>query len=89
MFLPDSLNSMGSILSSLKRREALIIGQAVSVPSRILINLLKEDQLPKSNDISFINGWQSNVFDQNKIQIVANRWRLQLKGESEGVPGEM
>jgi hypothetical protein len=84
-FLPDSLNSMGSILSSLKRREALIIGQAVSVPSRILINLLKEDQLPKSNDISFINGWQSNVFDQNKIQAVANRWRIQLRGESEGV----
>jgi len=43
-----------------------------------------KDQLPRSNDISFIDGWQSDDFDQSKIQIVANRWRIQLREKSEG-----
>lgn len=83
-FLPDSLNNMGNILSSLRRREALVIGQGVSLPSRILVNLLNKNQLPKSNDISFIDGWKSGVNNPSKIIEVIQRWRSQMREVGEG-----
>jgi hypothetical protein len=83
-FLPDSLASLGKVLPALRRREAIFIGQAASIPSRILINKLSQEQLPYSNDISFIDGWSSGVQDMDNIQQIANRWRIQLRGEFEG-----
>lgn len=81
-FLPDSLTSLGKILPALRRREAIFIGQAASIPSRIMINELPLDQLPRSNDISFVNGWSCLPVD--KIQEIADRWRFQLRGDFEG-----
>jgi len=83
-FLPDSLSSLSKLLPSLRRREAIFIGQAASIPSRILINNLSEDKLPKSNDIPFVEGWSCEPVSKDKINQVANRWRIQCRGEYEG-----
>ncbi len=88
-FLPDSLTSLGKILPSLRRREAIFIGQAASIPSRILINELRKEQLPQSNDISFVDGWSSPPIEKDKIQQVADRWRIQLRGEFEGASSDI
>lgn len=87
-FLPDSLSSLGKILPALKRREAIFIGQAASIPSRILINELKQEQLPQSNDISFVDGWSSTLDGVDRIQEIANRWRIQLRSHFEGASKE-
>ncbi|WP_407976460.1 ATP-binding protein [Brucella pseudogrignonensis] len=57
--LPDSLAGMAKILSSLPRQEALFVGEAAAIPSRIRLRTLSRDQLPNSNDISFAEGWSS------------------------------
>jgi len=88
-FLPVSLSSMAKVLPALRRREAIFIGQAATIPSRILINELSKDQLPESPDISFVNGWSSNLNEDDSIQKIANRWRTQLRGAFEGASQEV
>ena len=75
--LPDSLSSLTKVLPSLRQREAIIIGQAVAVPSRVLINELKPEHLPRSNDIRFDEGWKNKHLTQKQIESIRDRWRFQ------------
>lgn len=79
--LPDSLAGLTKVLSSLRRREAIFVGQATALPSRIMIrNLIKEGKnLPRSQDINFELGWQNDPITQNDLKIIANRWRVQRR----------
>ena len=75
--LPDSLSSLTKVLPSLRQREAIIIGQAVTVPSRVLINKLSNNHLPRSNDIKFDEGWKNAHLTQKQIETIRDRWRFQ------------
>lgn len=77
--LPDSLTGLTKSLSGLRKREAIFVGLAALIPSKILLNFLKEDERPKSNDIDFITGWQKPVYEDEQILQIINRWRLQTK----------
>jgi len=77
--LPDSLTGLTKNLSGLRKREAIFVGLAALIPSKILLNYLNEDERPKSNDISFINGWQNDVYSDDQFIEIVNRWRLQTK----------
>ena len=77
--LPDSMAGLTKMLSGLRRREAIFVGQAAMLPSRILISELLPNQLPKSNDINFDEGWQCDAMSEKKMEVVANRWRYQKK----------
>lgn len=56
--LPDSLAGLTKVLSGLRRREAIFVGQAAVLPSRILIRDLVKDgkPLPRSQDIDYDTG---------------------------------
>ncbi|QDT53887.1 AAA-like domain protein [Caulifigura coniformis] len=92
--LPDSLVGLTKVLSGLRQREAVVVGQATALPSRILIRKLEEHQLPRSNDISFSTGWQSPHLDSASLSIVARRWQTQerlaaeLSSMADGPPSE-
>ena len=73
--IPDSLSTMTQMLSTLRRREALVIGQAITVPARILIKELQK--LPRSGDIDFCKGWESPLLEQKEIETICNRWKFQ------------
>ncbi|MDO8434128.1 MAG: ATP-binding protein [Candidatus Binatus sp.] len=77
--LPDSMAGLTKMLSGLRRQEAIFVGQAAMLPSRIMIRDLSPDQLPKSNDIDFDKGWQSAAMSEEQIKVVANRWRYQKR----------
>lgn len=77
--LPDSLTGLTKSLSGLKKREALFVGLAAMIPSKITLNYLEENDRPKSNDISFIDGWQNAVYSNEELLTIVNRWRLQVK----------
>jgi len=77
--LPDSLAGLTKTLSGLRRREAIFVGQAAVLPSRILIRELAADQLPRSSDVDFDEGWQHDVLDEAALTEVANRWRYQTR----------
>ena len=73
-FLPDSLNGLTKMLPSLTRREAIFVGEAAALPSRIRINKLSENQLPDSNDISFVGGWIEAADEGKQLETITTRW---------------
>ena len=77
--LPDSMAGLTKMLSGLRRQEAIFVGQAAMLPSRIMIRDLADDQLPKSNDIDFDKGWQSDAMSEDQLKDVVNRWRYQKR----------
>ena len=77
--LPDSMSGLTKMLSGLRRQEAIFVGQAAMLPSRILVRDLNREQLPKSNDIDFDKGWQNDATPNTHIQEVVNRWRYQRR----------
>jgi len=75
--LPDSLAGLAKVLSALRRREVVFVGQAAMLPSRVLIRSLERDKLPCSHDIDFVKGWQTDPATDEHLQEVAGRWRAQ------------
>jgi DNA helicase HerA-like ATPase len=73
-FLPDSLNGLTKMLSALTRREAIFVGEAAALPSRIRIRKLSPEQLPNSNDIKFASGWSNDAIKEADLQKIVNRW---------------
>ncbi len=73
-FLPDSLLGLTKMLSALTRREAIFVGEAAALPSRIRINKLEKDQLPDSHDISFAEGWVNPPVTKDKLHEIVKRW---------------
>lgn len=75
--LPDSLIGLTKVLSGLRQREAIVVGQAIALPSRIRVRRLENEQLPRSHDISFIKGWGAPYLDDQSLGSLASRWRYQ------------
>jgi hypothetical protein len=73
-FLPDSLSGLTKMLSALTRREAIFVGEAAALPSRIRIRELLPEQLPNSNDIKFAKGWTNNAIQEAELMAIVNRW---------------
>lgn len=73
-FLPDSLSGLTKMLSALTRREAIFVGEAAALPSRIRIRELSPDKLPNSNDIKFASGWANDATLDTDLMEVVNRW---------------
>jgi DNA helicase HerA-like ATPase len=77
--LPDSMAGLTKMLSGLRRQEAIFVGQAAILPSRILVRTLAQGQLPRSNDIDFDKGWQAPAMSGAQLKVIADRWRYQRK----------
>ncbi len=73
-FLPDSLSGLTKMLPALTRREAIFVGEAAALPSRIRINKLTEDKLPDSNDIKFAEGWLNEPINSTDLDTIVRRW---------------
>ena len=76
-FLPDSLSGLTKMLPALTRREAIFVGEAAALPSRIRINKLSIEKLPNSNDISFVEGWVNEPISKPKLDTLVERWTKQ------------
>jgi uncharacterized protein len=75
--LPDSMAGLSKMLSGLRRQEAIFVGQAAMLPSRVLIRNLPPQQVPRSNDVDFDKGWQRPPLSKDQVEVVARRWRYQ------------
>lgn len=75
--LPDAMQGMTEMLSSLRRQEAIFVGQASQLPSRIRIRDLEPHQLPESGDVDFYEAWQEPTSTPEEMQLIADRWRRQ------------
>lgn len=77
--LPDSMTGLTKMLSGLRRQEAIFVGQAAMLPSRISVRNLESNQLPRSHDIDFDKGWQNAAMTADQLKTVASRWRYQQR----------
>ena len=77
--LPDSMSGLTKMLSGLRRQEAIFVGQAATLPTRVMIRSLSDKQLPRSNDVDFDKGWQQQAMTIERIGAVVTKWRYQSK----------
>ena len=60
---PNNMNSLIELLPSLRVGEAIVVGEAINIPSRVRIELV--EPRPSSNDPDLVNSW-SQIFEQNE-----------------------
>jgi hypothetical protein len=74
--MPEAEGDLADILSSLGRGEALVVGEAAPLPTRVQIYRPKPE--PKSNDVDYFTGWREGPHDLDVEEIV-NLWRTQTR----------
>lgn len=72
--LPDSLGGFSDILPTLDTGEALVVGDASLLPSRIRID--EPLNKPNSGTVNFWDEWQNPVKD-NRLLVAVDNWRKQ------------
>ncbi len=72
-FLPDGLSGMTKALPNLAQQEALFVGEGASMPARVRIRDLRDEQLPKSETAKFAKGWTLDRLTEDEIAQIARR----------------
>jgi Cdc6-like AAA superfamily ATPase len=74
--VPEAEGDLTDILTSLGRGEALVLGEAAPLPTRVQI--YRPNPEPKSNDVDYFTSWREGPDDLNVEEIV-NLWRTQTR----------
>lgn len=74
--VPEAEGDLTDILTSLGRGEALVVGEAAPLPTRVQI--YRPDPPPKSNDVDYFTSWRDGPDDLDVEGIVQN-WRTQTR----------
>ena len=72
--LPDNNNSLVDVLPTLAAGEALVVGDATTIPAIIKIDM--PNPKPKSDSVDFYTQWQ-NEWKDIELSDTINRWRNQ------------
>ena len=72
--VPESEGDLVSVLAGLGRGEALVLGEAIPLPTRLKFD--EPSPAPNSDDIDFYNKWKGGPEDLDVDEIV-KRWRSQ------------
>jgi len=74
--VPEAEQDLVNILAGLRRGEALILGEATPLPTRVQIDA--PNPTPKSNDVDFYRHWIEGPEDLD-VAAVVDRWRRQVR----------
>ena len=77
--LSQSAQAMLPMLPSLRTQEAIISGQAVSLPMRVRFDDLPAQQRPRSEGPKFSEEWQQDQADTQFLEDRLRRWREQTR----------
>ncbi len=72
--VPESEGDLVSVLAGLGRGEALVLGEAVPLPTRLQFD--KPNPTPNSDDIDFYGKWKDGPTDLD-VDVIVKRWRSQ------------
>lgn len=72
--LPDSVRGISSMFSTLRRGEAILLGDSVMMPTRIRLD--PPDPRPASDDVSFYKQWNTEPADIDVAKVL-HAWRSQ------------
>ncbi|POZ50413.1 ATP-binding protein [Methylovulum psychrotolerans] len=74
--MPEAEGDMADVLSSLGRGEALVLGEAAPLPTRVQI--YRPNPEPKSNDVDYYESWRGGAHDLDMDEII-HLWRTQTR----------
>jgi ABC-type dipeptide/oligopeptide/nickel transport system ATPase component len=74
--VPEAEGDLTDILSSLGRGEALVLGEAAPLPTRVQI--YRPNPEPKSNDVDYFTSWRQGPDDLD-VEDIVNLWRTQTR----------
>lgn len=72
--VPESEGDLVSVLAGLGRGEALVLGEAVPLPTRLQFD--RPNPTPNSDDIDFYGKWKDGPTDLD-VDAIVKRWRSQ------------
>ena len=76
--VPEAERDLVDILAGLGRGEAMVLGEAVPLPTRVQFHI--PDPQPNSDDVDFYNKWIDGPDDLDVEEIV-KRWRNQERSD--------
>ncbi len=74
--VPEAEQDLVNILAGLRRGEALVLGEATPLPTRLQFDI--PNPTPKSNDVDFHKHWTDGPEDLD-VTAVVDRWRKQTR----------
>ncbi len=74
--VPESEGDLVSVLAGLGRGEALVLGEAVPLPTRLQFD--RPNPTPNSDDVDFYKNWKDGPTDLN-VDAIVKRWRNQAR----------
>lgn len=74
--VPEAEGDLTDILTSLGRGEALVLGEAAPIPTRVQI--YRPNPEPKSNDVDYYTGWREGP-DELDVEKIVEYWRTQTR----------
>jgi len=75
--MPEGSKGTLAALSSLQNREAIVVGEGVRAPVRVLLDKLDEYKRPSSGNPSYSEDWQTEIEDDSFIVDTIENWRNQ------------
>jgi DNA helicase HerA-like ATPase len=73
--MPEGEQDLADVLTTLRRGEALAVGEAIPLPTRV--QLYPPDPAPASSDAPVAESWRNGPDDLDVGSIVDNWWRQQ------------
>jgi len=74
--VPEAEGDLTDTLSSLGRGEALVLGEAAPIPTRVQV--YRPNPEPKSNDVDYFTGWWKGT-DDLSVEEIVDFWRTQTR----------
>lgn len=80
----EGMNDVVAFLPLLSDREALIMGQAASMPMRIRFDELERKSAPKNMNETFSLSWKGDTMNREELDSIVARWRATGRERTNG-----
>ena len=77
--MPESGHGLLEFLPSLGNAQAVVVGEGVPVPTRLVFEALPGDRQPSRGGARFSEDWTGQQADRNFVATVVDRWRRQSR----------
>ena len=77
--MSDASGGLLDTLPALAYAEAIVVGEAISVPMRTRVKALPNEQRPKRATADFASSWSLEDGGEGKLQSIVERWRHQRR----------
>lgn len=74
--VPDALSGLMAMLPALRTGEALLLGDCVPLPARIMVDC--PDPKPMSSDVEYDRWWSQGIHDLD-VERIVKRWRARRR----------